>query len=274
MEGRQKKGQGVGLLHAAARNGDLDFLRSFYASNPTSTLSLINARDNHSRTPESSIFTVHEFNDFSSLIWWRLHLAAWSGQTMVVQFLCELKADVRAAAVDAMAAIHFASQKGHLEIVRILLRSGASVNACTRKGMSALHYAVQGGHVELVKLLIHKGASLSAETKARKKPIDLAKDDQVRLVLTSGEVLKGHKGSQNNRSQGASTSNDTEGKPEDPSMEIEGMPGVLQKDQEAEKSGQREIEEEETTVLVGSQPKKPKVDLSHLVDDDTLEGEC
>ncbi|GLJ26633.1 hypothetical protein SUGI_0517760 [Cryptomeria japonica] len=257
MAGRLKKSSEVGVnggalqLHGAARSGDLEAFQTLYASNPTLTVSLINSRDNHSRTP--------------------LHLAAWSGQTKVVQFLCEHKADVRAAAVDDMAAIHFASQKGHLEIVRILLRSGASVNAYTRKGMTALHCAVQGGHLELVKFLIQKGANVSAETKARKKPIDLAKDDQVRSVLTtSGELLKGHRGTQINKPHGASASNDTEGKQNNPLIEMEEISGVAKEDGDIEKGGHREREEEETKALIGPQPKKAKVALSHLVDDETL----
>ena len=196
-------------------------------------------------------------------------MAAWSGQTKIVQFLCEHKADVKAAAVDEMAAIHFASQKGHLEIVRILLRSGASVNASTRKGMTSLHYAVQGGYLELVKLLIQKGANVSAETKAKKKPIDLAKDDQVRMVLTtSGELLKGHRGSQMMKSHGASASNDTEG--EQKNSLTEEMPGVAKDDGDTEKGDHREREEEEAKELIGPQPKKAKVALSHLVDDESL----
>ena len=195
-------------------------------------------------------------------------MAAWSGQTKIVQFLCEHKADVKAAAVDEMAAIHFASQKGHLEIVRILLRSGASVNASTRKGMTSLHYAVQGGYLELVKLLIQKGANVSAETKAKKKPIDLAKDDQVRMVLTtSGELLKGHRGSQMMKSHGASASNDTEG--EQKNSLTEEMPGVAKDDGDTEKGDHRE-REEETKELIGPQPKKVKFSLSHLVDDEIL----
>uniref|UniRef100_A0A0D6RAI5 Uncharacterized protein n=1 Tax=Araucaria cunninghamii TaxID=56994 RepID=A0A0D6RAI5_ARACU len=251
MAGGSKKAEKLEGLHGAARSGDFDALHSIYSSNPT----LINARDNHSRTP--------------------LHLAAWSGQTKVVQFLCEHKADVRAAAVDNMAAIHFASQKGHLEIVRILLRSGAYVNASTRKGMTALHYAVQGGHVDLVKFLIHKGASLSAETKARKKPIDLAKDDQVRSVLTnSGEFIKGHKESQTDRLHGTSGSNDTGAEPNDESVEIKETSVTGQEVGESMKSGQRGRETEETTPQIGPPRKKAKVALSHLVDDDTQEEQC
>lgn len=113
----------------------------------------------------------------------RLHLAAWAGQTEVVRFLCKNKADIGAAAMDDTAAIHFAAQKGHLEAVQILLSSGVSVKAANRKGYTPLHYAVQGSHPELIKYLIRKGASLTAKTKSGEIPTDLACSEEIRSLL-------------------------------------------------------------------------------------------
>lgn len=158
--GKPSKVSGAGEdLHSAARAGDLSTVISICSSDPLA----INSRDKHSRTP--------------------LHLAAWAGQTQVVSYLCKMKADVGAAAMDDMGAIHFAAQKGHLEVVRTLVSSGVSIKALTRKGMSALHYAVQGSNVELVKYLVKKGSSLSAKTKAGKTPLDLASSEEIRSVL-------------------------------------------------------------------------------------------
>ncbi|PQQ13327.1 tankyrase-1 [Prunus yedoensis var. nudiflora] len=163
MGNPQKSSSWSQNLHTAARSGDLTAVQSILSSNPLT----VNSRDKHSRTP--------------------LHLAAWSGQTEVVNFLCSHKADVGAAAMDDMGAIHFAAQKGHLEVVRTLLLSGASVKAYTRKGLTPLHYAVQGAHVELIKYLVKKGANLSAKTKAGKTPLDLASSDEVRSCLKECE---------------------------------------------------------------------------------------
>eukprot|EP01018_Ginkgo_biloba_P005317 Gb_26538 [translate_table: standard] len=181
-----------------------------------------------------------------------------------------------------MAAIHFASQKGHLQIIRTLLTSGVSVNACTRKGMTPLHYAVQGGHVELVKHLIRKGASLSAETKAGKRPIDLAKNDEsCSVLMTCEESLRSNKDMRTNEASEASASNVTDktdalgAKPGDISMGREGIEDVnLDEEVYADVGrGQRAREEEEMAAEIGPQPKKAKVALSHLVDDDTREEE-
>lgn len=150
-------------LHAAARTGDLHALESICNSNPLS----INSRDRHSRTP--------------------LHLAAWSGQAEVVNYLCKHKADVGAAAMDDTGAIHFAAQKGHLEVVRILVSFGVSVKAANRKGMTPLHYAAQGSHLELVKYLIRKGASLSVKSKSGQTPLDLGGNEEVRTYLVECE---------------------------------------------------------------------------------------
>ncbi|KAK1327004.1 hypothetical protein QJS10_CPA01g03017 [Acorus calamus] len=153
-------------IHTAARNGDIMAVQAMCLSNPLA----VNSRDRHSRTP--------------------LHLAAWSGQTEVVMYLCNNKADVGAAAMDNMGAIHFASQKGHTEIIRILLSSGVSVKATNRKGFMPLHYAIQGSHLDLIKYLVRKGASLSAKTKAGKTPLDLASDEVRAFVLECEHSFK------------------------------------------------------------------------------------
>lgn len=112
-----------------------------------------------------------------------MHLAAWAGQTEIVKFLCNNKADIGAAAMDDTAAIHFAAQKGHLDTIQVLLSSGVSVKAANRKGFTPLHYAVQGSHAELTKYLIRKGASLTAKTKGGQTPADLASTEEIRVFL-------------------------------------------------------------------------------------------
>jgi len=275
-------------LHAAARSGDLIAIQSICSSNPLA----VNSRDKHSRTP--------------------LHLAAWSGQAQVVNYLCKNKADVGAAAMDDMGAIHFASQKGHLEVVRALISSGASVKASNRKGMTALHYAVQGSHLELAKYLAKKGASLSVKTKAGKTPLDLASSEEIRsLLVECGKqsdtgVLKGeekvtetHPKTQEKAEgfegeekvtethpkmqekaegfEGEEKVTETHPKSQDKAEGFEGEVAIDKHEEEEESKKDESIKrkgDEEDIKESTPKPKKAKVNLNHLLaSDDTGEEE-
>lgn len=233
-------------LHTAARTGDLLTVQSICASNPLA----INSRDKHSRTP--------------------LHLAAWSGQTEVVRYLCQHKAEVGAAAMDDMGAIHFASQKGHLEIVRILLTSGASVKAANRKGLTPLHYAIQGSHLELVKYLVRKGASLSAKTKAGKSPLDLANNEEVRSILVDcEESSKKQKGPKERAEAGDSSPRQT-----DSNSNVNSASEFVAQKGEEEGDEQKKRKDEDDRIRGSSpEPKKTKVTLNHLLAGNDIEEE-
>ncbi|XP_057966506.1 uncharacterized protein LOC131156669 [Malania oleifera] len=232
-------------LHSAARAGDLNAVISICSSNPLS----INSRDKHSRTP--------------------LHMAAWAGQTQVVDYLCKHKADVAAAAIDDVGAIHFAAQKGHLEVVRKLLSSGVSLKASTRKGLTPLHYAVQGSHLELVKYLVKKGASLSAKTKAGKTPVDLASSEEIRSFVVACEVS-----SKNGDLNSKEKAEDSDHKPSflEKGENSVGENAVARHD---EHDGMVKRKGDEDNVKeASSEPKKARVSLSHLLSaDDTQEEE-
>ncbi|KAM1257719.1 hypothetical protein ACFX13_038133 [Malus domestica] len=232
-------------VHAAARSGNLPSLQSILASNPLA----VNSRDKHSRTP--------------------LHLAAWSGQTEVVNFLCSHKADVGAAAMDDMGAIHFAAQKGHLEVVRTLLSSGASVKASTRKGLTPLHYAVQGSHVELIKYLVKKGANLSAKTKAGKTPLDLANSDDVRSCLEECErssKTEDMDGKQKDKESDPKTSVQEEVKPE-------GGAATSGNNKQAEDESLKRKGDKNDAEEAAGERKKAKVALNHLLTADDMQDE-
>lgn len=199
----------------------------------------------------------------------RLHLAAWSGQTEVVNFLCSHKADVGAAAMDDMGAIHFAAQKGHLEVVRTLLLSGASVKAYTRKGLTPLHYAVQGAHVELIKYLVKKGANLSAKTKAGKTPLDLASSDEVRSCLKECE-RSSEKGGLNEKQKDEESDPKTSLQEE---VKSEGEAANSGNDKPAEDESMKRKAEKDDSEEASGEWKKPRVVLNHLLSADDMQDE-
>ncbi|KAL4592917.1 hypothetical protein LXL04_005924 [Taraxacum kok-saghyz] len=216
-------------LHAAARSGDLVAVQTIISSNPLS----VNSRDRHSRTPYPTISC----------------LLPWAGQTQVVNILCKNKADIGAAAMDDMGAVHFAAQKGHLEVVKTLVSSGISVNSTNRKGMTPLHYAVQGSYIDLIKYLVKKGANVSVKNKGGKSALDLASNEEIRVLLSSPSESK------------------TEDKESQPKTES----CVNEDEKQKDESVKRKVEDNE---VVNVESKKKKVALNHLLtSDDTQEEE-
>lgn len=190
---------------------------------------------------------------------WRLHLAAWSGQTEVVRYLCQHKVDVGAAAMDDMGSIHFASQKGHLEIVRLLLSSGVSVKAANRKGFTPLHYAVQGSHQELARYLVRKGASLSVKNKAGKSPLDLATSEEVRSFLVECEESS----KKNENPKEKSEAGDSAGE----------ATVMHDKEEDDDDEMKKRKNEEAGTEVRLPEPKKARVALGHLLAGNDVEEE-
>ncbi|GFZ17166.1 ankyrin repeat family protein [Actinidia rufa] len=212
MAKTQKSTDLGGDLHGAARSGDLVAVQSICSSNPLA----INSRDKHSRTP--------------------LHLAAWSGHALVVNYLCKNKADVGAAAMDDMGAIHFAAQKG--------------------------------SHLELAKYLVKKGASLSAKTKVGKIPLDLASSDEVCSFLVECKK-QSNKGDLNGEKKAK------EAHPKSPSQEkTEGSDAEVAEDRHEEEEENEKDEsikrkgDEDDTNGNSPMPKKAKVALNHLLTSD------
>ncbi|KAK9804408.1 hypothetical protein WJX72_011449 [[Myrmecia] bisecta] len=78
--------------------------------------------------------------------------------------------------MDDTNALHFAAQKGHSEVCRTLLDAGLSVNSKTRKGMNALHFAATGGHADVVTLLLRRKADPVSANKKGQTALQLAKN--------------------------------------------------------------------------------------------------
>jgi ankyrin repeat protein len=180
-----------------------------------------------------------------------------------VQYLCNNKADVGAAAVDDTGAIHFACQKGHLDVVRVLHTSGASVKAANRKGMTPLHFAVQGSHLELIKYLIRKGADLKAKNKGGQIPMHLAESDEVRDVIKESEQLRNEKESKSLDAKLSNNDNADKGKSSLNEKEKE--------EGEIEENGKRKGGETSESSI--PEQKRHKISLQHLTSDDEVKDE-
>ncbi|PPD99888.1 hypothetical protein GOBAR_DD03068 [Gossypium barbadense] len=180
-----------------------------------------------------------------------LHLAAWAGQAQAVSYLCKQKADVGAAAMDDMGAIHFAAQKGHLEVVRTLLSSRSFRS-----------------HLEVIKVLLKKGASLDAKTKAGKTPLDLAVTEEIRSLLKEREQAPEEVNTGGKRKvEQPDSSRPPLDKPENSNDEAT----AAEHDGQEEESVKRKGDDNKPEGV--SEPKKPRVVLKHLSEDDTQEDD-
>ena len=86
-----------------------------------------------------------------------LHLAAWAGNTEVVDILLNTGPsvpNVNLTNADKETALHCAAQYGHTEVVRRLLAAGADPNIKNSKEETALDHAAQYGRIETVCLLL------------------------------------------------------------------------------------------------------------------------
>lgn len=162
-------------LHTAAKDGDLDKIKSILADKAKfKGIDIVNAPDKHRRTP--------------------LHLAAFYGKAEAAEKLIEAGADVGKEAMDGFLPLHFAAQQGHIELLRVIIRSVSAkgdhgavkrlLNRVITKGKkSALHLAVMKGHSECACFLATKGASVEMKTSGGQTALDLCKTDVLRRDL-------------------------------------------------------------------------------------------
>ena len=126
-----------------------------------------------------------------------LHLTAKKGKNSVTKLLLEKSSCVRAVDKDMNTPLHLClAHGGNLDTVKLLLQHSEDVkhlvNAANENQETALHLAVNKD-LEIVRLLVENSSFVSAENKDKKRPLDLAIQNQKRNVaelLTRFDVLQ------------------------------------------------------------------------------------
>ncbi len=118
-------------------------LEKLYQDSPD----LLNTRDNSGRT--------------------RLHRAAKTGKTRLVEFLLDHGASVDAQDDFGRTPLHEAVVGGEKTMIHLLLRRGASVKLAAREGDTPLHYAAGRGYLSIAEDLLRAGAEVDAWCKYR-----------------------------------------------------------------------------------------------------------
>jgi ankyrin repeat protein len=122
-----------GPIHDAARDGDLQKVKTLLKGNPD----LVFSKDNNGNTP--------------------LHWAAHGGHRDVAEFLMANKAEVNAQNELGFTSLHLAVQEGYKDVVELLLARKAEVNAEDNYGNTPLHWAAYMRREGVAELLRQHG---------------------------------------------------------------------------------------------------------------------
>ena len=113
-----------------------------------------------------------------------LHTAiACDNDREVCNMLDEENLDPSVTSQNELTLLHRAAIEGSYRCLKILLSHGADVNARDHNGWTPLHDAVFHGHVRCALALLLAGADVEAETRGFVKPIEMAEDDGMVLII-------------------------------------------------------------------------------------------
>lgn len=121
-----------------------------------------------------------------------LHLAAYYGQTAIIDRLLSLGLDIDAQDQngEGRTALIWAAETGNADTLRHLLEKGADPHLSDEEGFTALDTAVGEGHTELVRLLLDAGVDVNQRTHNNGTVLHTAiaweREDIVELLLEKG----------------------------------------------------------------------------------------
>ncbi|KDP35568.1 hypothetical protein JCGZ_09006 [Jatropha curcas] len=163
------------LLHAAAREGNLEMVREMMSETAEAELKEMLSKQNQSG--ETALYVAAEcghadlvkemmkyYDTGSASIKARngcdaFHIAAKQGELETLVVLMEANPDL-AMTYDSSntTALHSAASQGHVEVVNFLLEKGSSnlVSIAKSNYKTALHSAARNGHLEILKALVNK----------------------------------------------------------------------------------------------------------------------
>lgn len=152
----------MGLIHEIVRNENLEKLTELIING-----SNINEVDEMSRTP--------------------LHIAAWKGNSEIIQFLLRMKALTTIKAKDNFTPLHFAIQSGNLQCCILLINYDKTLlhSRISKGNKTGLHLATAKGNYEIVEFLLQSGADPTALTNKRQTALDFAKETPIFELIKS-----------------------------------------------------------------------------------------
>lgn len=151
-------------IHDAARTGNLDEVKRLLKESPFLRKSI----DGNGQTPAV--------------------MAAWAGQTAVVEYLLGAGVKVTDANPNGKNMLHAACEKGRLDLVKLLvLKYRAPVDTKDGNGWSAIHYASRQDPVDVLRFILDQKGNVNDTTTPGATPMIMAvamkKQPQVQLLL-------------------------------------------------------------------------------------------
>jgi ankyrin repeat protein len=104
-----------------------------------------------------------------------IYLAAWDGNSEILQFLVRHGADINWRNEYGWTPIHWAAQGGRTDTVEWLAQHGADINCRTESGDTPIHWAAREGHTDAVKCLKQHGADVNATNNKGETPAAAAR---------------------------------------------------------------------------------------------------
>lgn len=207
------------------KNGDLDGLKTFLASDPSQAASrneqglslLMFARYQFKLDAADAILaagvtldlfeaaalgkvdrlrelldTGESANTFAPDGMTPLGLACFFGQPEAARLLLSRGADVNAASQNPMkvAPIHAAVAGKNAEVIDLILSSNPDVNARQQQGWTAIHSAAMHGDLALLEKLLARGADPMVKNDDGKTPLDLAREKGHEHIVAPLEVIR------------------------------------------------------------------------------------
>lgn len=124
------------------------------------------------------------------------HQAVLEGDTTKVKFILKYGQGIRVNQPNkyGITALQQACKDGNLALANFLLERGADLSFVDSEGRTALHLASERGHLDIVSLLVNSAcADVNARNANGQKAVDVAKNDQVRALLSQAILSESFK---------------------------------------------------------------------------------